>query len=331
LSVCCDRPGGSFPMLSRFGPLHRSMQAHEGDGPGQGPPQAQPSHPFVSVIVPVYDDVRLAACLRALAGQTYPADRYEIIVIDNGSMAPLSFGALSGKVAVHREPAPGSYAARNRGIKEARGEVLAFTDADCIPDSNWLMAGMDRLSRDDRPDMVGGDVRIFPKDPANLTAAELFECVWSFPQRQFVEEKHFAATANLLAHRWVFETVGPFNAQMMSGGDVEWGHRAHRAGKTLVFSQDALVHHPARRSVRELAEKYRRTCGGRYQLRCLHGEGHRQTLMKLIKRPMKALIADNCLDSPVQRARYAGVELLLSTVQILELVRLACGGRPRRR
>jgi glycosyltransferase involved in cell wall biosynthesis len=285
----------------------------------------------VSVIVPVYDDPRLAHCLDALARQAYPRDRFEVVVVDNGPAGTVAAaGADFLDVTVIHEPRKGSYAARNLGVGAARGDVLAFTDADCIPVEGWLQAGVDLLLRQGGADVVGGEVTIFPRDEGRVTSAELWECVWGFPQRTFVETKNFAATANLITHRRVFDAVGPFNPDLMSGGDVEWGRRAHRAGKKLVFSPEACVLHPARRHLRDLLRKYRRTCGGHYQLRRLHGQGHGATVGKLLRRPVECLFDPEIGIPPVQKLRYTGVESLLSAVQLLEMGRLACGGRPRR-
>jgi len=288
--------------------------------------------PFVSVIVPVYDEPRLVHCLHALSRQTYPQDRYEVVVVENGRSGRAA--AVAGdfaNVTVCEEPKRGSYAARNLGVRAARGDVLAFTDADCIPGEVWLRAGVEELQPDGRADVVGGEVRLFPRDQERLTSAELWECVWGFPQKEFVEARNFAATANLFTYRRVFDAVGPFDADMMSGGDVEWGQRAHRAGKRLVFSEAACVLHPARRHLRDLLGKYRRTCGGMYQLRRLRGEGHGKTVAKLVRRPVQRLVDPRLGGAPVDRLRYAGVESLLSAVQLLEMGRLACGGSPRRR
>jgi glycosyltransferase involved in cell wall biosynthesis len=286
----------------------------------------------VSVIIPVRDDPRLAVCLDALARQTYSQERFEIVVIDNGQLgASAGFVAPYANVSLFHEPAPGAYAARNRGVQHARGEVLAFTDADCVPSPGWLAAGAERLSGSDAPDAVGGEIEVVPRDPARLTAAELYEMVWGFPQESFVVDKHFAATANLFVRREAFEAVGPFNAGMMSAGDVEWGQRAHSMGKTLVFGSSALVRHAARRTIGDLAAKYARTCGGHCQLRRMRGEGHGAALAKLVRKPLLALADRQRIPTATERVRYAGVELLISSVQLIELARLVCGGVPRRR
>ena len=103
--------------------------------------------PFVSVVIPVLNDRdRLNLCLRALEKQSYPRDAFEVVVVDNGSDRPVGDVALSAvRVAVLSEPQPGSYAARNTGIRQAKGEMVAFTDSDCIPHEDWLRRGVEHL------------------------------------------------------------------------------------------------------------------------------------------------------------------------------------------
>ena len=90
--------------------------------------------PTVSVVVPfLTHGERLELCLRALEAQTYPRERYNVLVVDNGGILPRDFAARWPSVSVLREDKPGSYAARNRGIGVSRGEIVCFTDADCVP------------------------------------------------------------------------------------------------------------------------------------------------------------------------------------------------------
>src|SRR5262245_46024865 len=103
--------------------------------------------PFVSVIIPVYNNPDgLRRCLHALEAQTYPKSRYEIIVVDNGSdTPPADMVRAFDRVTLLEEAVPSSYAARNRGLAQARGEVIAFTDSDCIPAPDWLAHGVANL------------------------------------------------------------------------------------------------------------------------------------------------------------------------------------------
>ena len=101
--------------------------------------------PKVSVIVPVFNNSeQLVKCIYALVNQSYPADLYHIIVVDNGSTEKIK-NVLLGFTGVTYilENRPGSYIARNTGIKYASGEIIAFTDSDCIPKYDWLENGID--------------------------------------------------------------------------------------------------------------------------------------------------------------------------------------------
>jgi glycosyltransferase involved in cell wall biosynthesis len=226
----------------------------------------------LSVIIPVYNDQdRLIMCLRALEAQTLAAEDFEVIAVDNGSREPIAVETASNTRIV-TELRPGSYAARNTGVEHATGTVIAFTDADCIPDPTWLSEGLTYL--DDHPDVsrVGGRVEIFAQDPDHRTPAELYESVHGFPQEQYVTNRGFAATANLLVRNSVFEVVGPFDADLRSGGDVEFGQRSTDMGHTLDYLDAMLVRHPARRTLKELSAKQQRTIAGARDLAISSGE-----------------------------------------------------------
>src|SRR5665213_3177540 len=94
----------------------------------------------VSVIIPFYNSVSsLRHCLRAVQGQTYPAADFEIIAIDNASSEDVAgIQAEFPTVRWLRESQPGAYHARNHGIRHSTGEIIALTDADCLPSPRWL-------------------------------------------------------------------------------------------------------------------------------------------------------------------------------------------------
>ncbi|MHB1261318.1 MAG: glycosyltransferase family 2 protein [Thermoplasmatota archaeon] len=220
--------------------------------------------PFLSVIVPVYNDVaRLRLLLEALRVQTYPAGRFEVLVVDNASTEDVQGTVRAAGppfVALH-EGRPGSYAARNRALAQAQGEVLAFTDGDCIPAPDWLERGVAALEADPSAGLVAGRIEVFPRG-RRRTLVERYEMVYAFPQERFAREQHFGATANVFTRRAVMDRVGPFNAALKSGGDREWGQRVHAAGLPVVYAADVVVRHPARRTFREYEGKVRRIVGG---------------------------------------------------------------------
>ncbi|MGG6297994.1 glycosyltransferase [Leptolyngbya sp. AN02str] len=229
---------------------------------------SQSTHqPKVSIIIPVFNDVEgLERCLSALEQQTYPSDRYEIIVVDNGSAQSIAPIAAKYPHAIATfESQRGSYAARNKGIAIAQGEVLAFTDADCSPASDWLEQGVAALIANPDCGLVAGLVE-FVFHTAHPNAYELFDSISGLQQRAFIEKYKFGVTANLFTQTWVFERVGLFDAALQSGGDFEWGVRVHRAGLPVVFSEQVRITHPARNSFEELRKKHVRVMRGHYGL-----------------------------------------------------------------
>src|SRR5689334_3533804 len=99
--------------------------------------------PTFSIVIPTYNRPRqLAKCLESLCRLTYPRDRFDVIVVDDGSPTPLApvveVFQSQLRIVVHRQSNGGPAAARNTGAARATGENLAFTDDDCAPESGWL-------------------------------------------------------------------------------------------------------------------------------------------------------------------------------------------------
>lgn len=220
--------------------------------------------PTVSVVVPVRDNVAgLARCLDALEAQSYPADRFEIVVVDNGSIADVArVTDRFPSSRLLRERKPGSYAARNAGVQAARGELIAFTDADCVPHPEWLEVGVRRFTEEPDCGLVGGRIIVTPigAHPANV--AELFEIRTSLHQDEYVDVGGFAATANLITSKTVLSDVGLFNTDFKSTGDAEWSRRVSSSGYRVIYAKEAVVHHPARRSLLAVLSRARRLAGG---------------------------------------------------------------------
>ncbi len=222
---------------------------------------------FVSVIIPVFNDgERLRICLAALAKQTYPQDFYEVIVVDNGSEESLETIVQEfPQVKLAYCNTPGSYAARNHGIALAKGEILAFTDSDCIPALDWLKKGVKRLLETDNCGLVAGKIAIFYQNSDRPTAVELYDDATFFNQETYITEQNYGATANVFTYKSVFEQVGLFNAQLKSGGDKEWGQRVAAKGYSVVYAEDCSIAHPARYSFKQMYRKIVRVRGVGYE------------------------------------------------------------------
>lgn len=214
------------------------------------------SNPFVSVIIPVFNDSeRLKICLQALEKQTYLKNLYEIIVVDNCSEESVEHIIAEFKqVKLSSEASPGSYAARNKGIALAKGEVFAFIDSDCIPKPQWIENGVNAL-KSETADLVGGKVT-FTFSPEK-TSSEMYDSITNMQIKKSIESKKVSKTANLFVHNYVFDSIGLFPAYLQSGGDVMWTKRATDANFKLIYSPHAEVLHPARKLLLLLKKQYR--------------------------------------------------------------------------
>ena len=218
---------------------------------------------FVSIIIPTYKDwARLSLCLHALANQHYDPNFFEIIVVNNCTSDKVPNGYFLPKnCKVIVEAQPGSYVARNAGIKIAAGQILGFTDSDCIPDQDWISNAAEALNQNRQFDRIAGKIRLYYKSD-KLTNAELYETVYAFNQEIYVEQDGTGVTANMFTYKNVFDNVGLFREDLLSGGDYEWAVRARDANHQIKYSDDVIVSHPARHHLAELVKKAKRVGGG---------------------------------------------------------------------
>lgn len=264
----------------------------------------------VAVIVPAYNPgPELAECIDLLLAQDID-EPFEIVVVDNGS-EPAIVPRWDSRVRLIEETSPGSYAARNAGIRATSAAMLAFTDADCLPERDWLQAGVAALRSG--ASVAAGRIDLFGQTPH--TAAELFEFRYAFPQERYLEEG-FGVTANLFVRRDVIETAGPFDATLKSGGDREFGQRLAAAGCPTVFVEEAMVLHPARRTLRELLAKTMRTTAGSaaLQRRRQGSWGVLREAIVLLRPPLRAvrnILREERGLSYADRLRICGVLLLV--------------------
>jgi len=191
----------------------------------------------ISVVVPCRDAAgTLPHTLAALAAQDLD-QQYEVIVVDDGSAdgSPQLAMAAPG-VTLVREAGAGPGPARNAGVARARGSLLAFTDADCVPRPDWLRAGVAALADADLVQgMVVPDPRV-PRGPFDRTISVRHEF-------------GLYETANTFVRRELFERLGGFHDPLRArlgkplGEDVWFGWRARRAGARVAFSEAAVVEH----------------------------------------------------------------------------------------
>lgn len=164
-----------------------------------------------SIIVPVYNSAPfLAECIAALKLLEYDRDSYEIVLVDNNSTdGSAAILAAATGVTVLSETKQGSYAARNHGVRAARGDVLAFTDADCLPDPGWLRAIDAGFAESTRSVVLGS------RRPRSETGLVRLLCDYDDQKSALIigsdrADAHFAYTNNMAVRRTTFDTYGPF-------------------------------------------------------------------------------------------------------------------------
>ncbi len=234
--------------------------------------------PHVSVVIPIYNgESELSELISCLLAQTYPKQLVEYLLIDNNSsdrtLSFLETAAQHCPITIHplsENQIQSSYAARNTGIQAAVGEFIAFTDADCRPQPQWLESLIQPFSKPEVAIVAGEITALADK---NLLA--------KFAENQeTLSQKHtlahpfcaYGQTANLAIRRRVFKKSGLFRPYLTTGGDADicWRILKQNLGN-LEFASDAIVQHRHRTSIKELASQWRRYGRSNRYLHELHG------------------------------------------------------------
>jgi len=199
----------------------------------------------VTVVVPTYRRPELLGrCLAALAAQDLAAADYEVMVADDAASEATrqQVEAFAGQAWPHFYYVPftgrhGPAAARNAGARLARGAILAFTDDDCVPERNWLSAGLGAF--EENPQAVAATGRVIVPLPETPTDYERDAA--GLERAEFV-------TANCFCRRDVFEAVGGFDERFSAAWreDSDLHFALLKFGGEVVRAAKAVVVHPVR-------------------------------------------------------------------------------------
>lgn len=200
---------------------------------------------FISVIVPFHNEQQyIEASITALLSQNYPRDCYEIIMVDSNSTdRSAEIVGRYPQIRLFREAKRGAYAARNRGVAECNGSIVALTDSDCAPDPDWLQRIAEAMA-ESKAQLVQGRTR-FARDTPGLSVLSDYEAEKAaFTFSGHVAEIYYGYANNLAVRRSVFDRVGPF-VEWQRGADVIFVQRivAEYSVDAIRFSAGMSVRH----------------------------------------------------------------------------------------
>ena len=207
--------------------------------------------------MPLFNEERwIDDCIQALLAQEYPVDRYEILVVDNNSTdGSVERAARHPRVRWLREPTQGDFAARNRGILESSGEILAFTDSDTAPRPEWLHSIVGHMQTTGASLLVG---RL--EYGGRSHALQLLEA-YEAEKGEFIfgagiPRIYFGYTCNMAVRRSVMDRLGPF-APVFRNADVVFVRRAvdELSPRALAFCDAMRVRRLEVASVRQYLGK----------------------------------------------------------------------------
>lgn len=208
----------------------------------------------------------LNLCLRALSAQNFPGEKFEVVVVDDGSDCPPEKLIAEFKETLHlrlvTQFRKGPAAARNTGALAAKGTHLAFTDDDCIPASNWLFALANTLALHPN-DMIGGKTLNALRDNIYSTATQHhLDFLYKYCNKDFTEPSFFISH-NLALRKDLFLKIGGFDQAFFLGGeDREICYRWLISGHKMTYAPAAIVYHFHNLSLRGfLTQHYNYGCG----------------------------------------------------------------------
>jgi GT2 family glycosyltransferase len=203
--------------------------------------------PVFSVIVPTYERPdALRVCVQALAALDYPRDGFEVIIVDDGGKVPLEPllrpVAKQLRMKVVWQPNAGPAAARNLGAGHATGDMLAFTDDDCAPASDWLRAFASAHAVTDTA-LLGGRTVNALRDNSYAEASQLIIDVVYGHYNRDASKAQFFASNNMAVPTELFRRVHGFDPGFRTSEDRDLCDRWQSEGHRLRYVPEAVIHH----------------------------------------------------------------------------------------
>jgi len=215
------------------------------------------TYPSVSVIIPVKNRPQdIQECLTGLTFLDYPKDKVEIIVVNDGSSNSTRKVIQAFNIrGIHLPQSIGASACRNLAAKEAKGDLLGFTDSDCVPHPQWLRE-LSPYFNEEKVGIVGGTVSNF----YNRSSLDRYEEVKSSlnmgPLPFRIEEgalsSAYVPSCNLLIRKRVFFDAGGFQEDLTVGEDVDLCWRTRKLGYHLLYIPRGKIDHKHRNDLRHM-------------------------------------------------------------------------------
>jgi len=202
------------------------------------------SYKKVSVIIPTYNESKnIKNCLNALLNQSYPKDKYEIIVVDDGSedsTGEIIKKEFGDKVKFIKQERQGAGAARNNGVKMAKGEIIIFIDADCIATYNWIEEMVKLFTYQEIIGVQGAYSTYQQSIIAQFCQIEFEERYDRLKKKKYID---FVGSFSAAFQKEFFIKIGGFKTDFKMNEDVNLSYRIIKKGGKLAFNPNAIVYH----------------------------------------------------------------------------------------
>jgi glycosyltransferase involved in cell wall biosynthesis len=277
--------------------------------------------PFVTIVIPTRNRAHLLHdALTSLVQQDYSDDLYEVVVVDDGSTdatagiaRQFSQARRAPLVRLVSQAPKNQSAARNRGVDNAKGSLIAFLDDDELAPAGWLSSLVDATFRYPDADCFGGPCRVRFEGRSPRLCRECWPGEGYKDLGNWEHRVEWVAAGNMMFRRRAFERAGRFNESLTYGEEAEWAHRLNAAGGRIIYLPLAWILHRRTPDMLRLRSRLRKAfTTGAHDARSLVALGRPpRGLRRLISssRPLAHAVRRECSGGLTQAAMSVGFGL----------------------
>lgn len=281
--------------------------------------------PFFSIVIPTYNrPERLATCLQSIAEIDYPRDRFEVIVVDDGSQMPLDSVVTPVQdqldVTLLKQDNAGPAAARNKGAEQAKGQFLALTDDDCMPAPDWLKNFTRRFTTTSNCLIGGRTINALPDNLYSTASQKLIDYLYEYYNAK-PEETRFFASNNIALPTELFHKIGGFDTSYprAAAEDREFCDRWRSKGYHMLYAPEIKIYHAHELTLRSFWRQHFNYGRGAF---CFHQMRSKKNLGQKSREPLSFYL--NLLRYPFSQ-KLNHQALLLSLLFIVSQVATTAG------